>query len=430
MTYSLLFYSFLLWSIPLATLVPFEIASNDVRPWVLTLILCFIQFFFVARKPINVSTLSLSSLFLALALFLSVLVHPASEAVLISRLTLLTAFYLLYLVSASIPINLFHDIIVVSIILPAALVCVFSLFEYFFFSSSLQTYYSTTSILPRARGFFAEANEFSQYLGIPFSFIISYLFFPKYSPFPRYILLLFLILITLSQILTLSRGGLLVFFVNLSVGSFLAFYYYKLRHFQFQINLPILSTFFVSILIVSALLINPSFSSFLLPTLERLNSLFSGSDATSLIRFESQADGFSFIQNNFFNLFFGIGFGRLPIILGPNAATTSNFFADVLIESGIIGFAFLLFFLLSTTLAVFRSFRLVETDSSYCPILFALSMSFFGLVVGGTTYATLLLNFFWLVAGLIFALLSFLSSRGVVLSHISSRPYMSQSKSV
>ena len=98
------------------------------------------------------------------------------------------------------------------IIYPGILVAIWGIIEVLFTPQDLQIYQMGGIIIPRARSFFAEANEFSQYLSLPFSFMLSALIFNRaISGWERRIYYIGLVLVVMAQVMTFSRGGILAF---------------------------------------------------------------------------------------------------------------------------------------------------------------------------------------------------------------------------
>ncbi len=288
-----------------------------------------------------------------------------------------------------------------SIIYSGLVVSIIALMELFYNPNPLQTFYFGDLILSRARAYFAEANEYSQYLGLPFSFLVATLIFnKKIIRLERIIFSIGLLLIVSAQLLTLSRGGILVFVANL-FALFCIMKYCGLVN----INLLLKSPLVISCAVVTAIFIFYFSGELIYLNLfqERFLSIFSGDDATTNIRFESQLLGFNYVTDSVISMLFGIGFGNLPVLLGEGAATTANFLSDIFIETGVVGLTFLLL-LIANIMNINRyKSQLLYSSLELRPIFVASYMALFGLLVGGLTYASHMLNFFWFICGLVVA---------------------------
>lgn len=287
---------------------------------------------------------------------------------------------------------------------PGVLIAGWGIIEMVFFPSSLQLYYVGGLVVPRAHSFFAEANEFSQYLSLPFSFMLSALVFDKAIPkWERQFYYVGLVVVVMAQILTFSRGGILAFVTSLLILFFLLAasrggtkkYVYKMLFWLLMIVL-LLGVLYVTQPIIDALFH---------VLLERINSLFSGSDPTSNIRFDEIRMGLEAASQNTSTLIFGIGFGNLPTVLGEGVATTANLFVDVLSELGIFGLIAFCLIVFAVAILPIKTLRILtrSNDSKLLSVFFGAYLSYAGLIVGGLTYATHMLNFFWFIGGLLTA---------------------------
>ena len=164
----------------------------------------------------------------------------------------------------------------------------------------------------------------------------------------------------------------------------------------------------------------------------RVTSLFSGSDATSMIRFNNNLKAFNSMLENPFT---GVGFGNaftviekrikdkekenilrekrnqndliidnkkkenilLPKVIG---ATSSNFLADIGMEIGILGLLSFIFFIV---LVIIKAVIYIKRiNNPYVVVVYVGALaSFIGLIVNGITYSIHLLPFFWISAGVL-----------------------------
>jgi len=212
-----------------------------------------------------------------------------------------------------------------------------------------------------------------------------------------------LIILITGQLFSLSRGGILSYMVSIFVIFFLnRNLFYKNKF---------IKLFVVFLFIISSVYIF-SGSVFFSLLIERLISLFSGSDATAGIRYDAIINALSFQSEDPFYILFGIGFGNLPVLLGSDVATTSNFIIDYYVESGLFSIFILLFFILYLLRISFSQLTILYDDMPYDlrAGFVGVLASFCGVLVGGLTYATHLLNIFWFTAGLLVAFICFFKS--------------------
>lgn len=285
---------------------------------------------------------------------------------------------------------------------PGILVAGWGGVEVTLYPEDLTVYASNFGLWPRARGFNAEANEFSQYLVVPFGFIFSTLVY--YKPLRRWeagILGVGLLVILIAQILTFSRGGLLAIAAQIVVWFILSRFgrggiLKKLMWFMLILIALIGMSEFLDII----------FGGVFYVVWERLESLFQGGDLTTLSRIETMTEAFESATYSFSTLFFGIGFGNLPTVLGANTSNSANIFTDVFAETGLVGLFVICSMVCIILIISVRTLGvLVKINSQkLLAVFYGAYLSFVGLLVGGMTSPTLMLNYFWFCGGILMAL--------------------------
>jgi hypothetical protein len=291
------------------------------------------------------------------------------------------------------------------IIYPGIIVAAWGLLEMLIAPDSLPGFNLDGSSMPRARALFVEPNEFSQFLALPFAFIFSVLVYRrKISLLERLCLIIGLLVIVLAQVLSFSRGGMVAFFSEIFVWFALdsGFSDEKRDH---SLLLKILITIALFVLTMS-LMFGSEVELILNVFSDRMYSLFSGNDVTSKIRFENIFLALSMTMDSYQNFVLGIGFGNLKLLLGEGVETTANIFVDIFSETGIVGMLAFLIIIISALVLPLRTLRYLvkNKDNEMLIVFFGAYMSFVGLIAGGLTYATHMLNFFWFSCGLLFAL--------------------------
>lgn len=291
------------------------------------------------------------------------------------------------------------------IIYPGILVAGWGILELLLYPQDLPLYYSDASIMPRARSLFAEPNEFSEFLALPFAFLFSaILYYRKIHIWERWILGLGLFLVIMAQVLSFSRGGIAVFLFQILAWFILSSLYIAGARRRFRMR-SVLLLIFLSMLI-GGLLTSPEVINVVDVFIERIKTLFSGNDLTSKIRWEGILAAISKTIDSKVNFAIGMGLGNLPQLLGDDVATTANFLVDVFSELGILG---LLWFLIILAIAFILplgtlKYLVKKKDDEMLAVFFGAYLSFAGLIAGGLTYATHMLNIFWFSCGLLFAL--------------------------
>jgi hypothetical protein len=270
--------------------------------------------------------------------------------------------------------------------------------------------------LVRARGYFEEANEFSQFLLLPTGYVIAKVYFGLRENglgIGRYYWAAGLLLMV-AQTASLSRGGFLGIAGELLALVFLANVIKAEGGLRNTIpvgklarGLIVAGLLFLSLHYTFDIMFNITILDWVEQVTRRLTTTGSASDLTTDIRFKSVSLGLAAISSDVLSFIFGVGAGNMKLsVVGE--PTTSNQFIDVLVENGVIGIlSYLLFiiYLLWKSYAFMR--RASWANNKHTIIVFAgFYLSFIGMVVGGFTYSTHSLFFFWLNAGLLSAVTS------------------------
>jgi len=136
----------------------------------------------------------------------------------------------------------------------------------------------------------------------------------------------------------------------------------------------------------------------------RAFSLFSGKDATFIIRLGYDING---IQTMLNNPLIGIGFGNIFTIFGgdlrngiPTMGTSSNFLVDIGAEIGILGLLSFVIFMINIYIRGRNT--LYKTSNRQLQVIFIGAIaSYIGIIINGFTAASHLLPFIWISAGIL-----------------------------
>jgi O-antigen ligase len=145
---------------------------------------------------------------------------------------------------------------------------------------------------------------------------------------------------------------------------------------------------------------------------ERARSLFSASDPTRDIRYQSNLTAL----NAFWEYpFVGRGLGNAFVILEKKydqkdinltdippivAATSSNFISDLAVETGLFGVGSFFLFIYLVIKQGLHSIRTIKNRQALVIMIGAFA-SFIGIIANGLTYAMHMLPFFWITAGIL-----------------------------
>lgn len=394
-------------SLFLATVSVAQITTANIRLWQVFLFLILISSLVrgvVIRSSFKIKRNMMPPVWLVLFLFVNILISgiaPLDSSIWAKQLLLLSIMLILFFVMASNDDPKVFQKIQYIIILAGTATCLYALLEFFINPEDLQLYYSDGILLPRVRGPFAESNEFSQYITLPFAYTISCLAFGRSVRKIKVLLLTALIILLLGQWLSFSRGGILAFLVS----TFVVLYFHlrESRIVQLARNLSI--SFIVVLFVIFAATGLDSEGVFIDVLLDRVLSLFSGSDQTTSIRYEGILKALSFQFGSFSDSLLGVGFGNLPFVLEPTVATTANFIIDIYVEAGFFAVTSILVFV---SYLLYAAFAQLKKYAYHLPVALKTSYigtlaSFCGILSGGLTYATHMLNIFWFISGLLLA---------------------------
>lgn len=262
----------------------------------------------------------------------------------------------------------------------------------------------------RPASFFAEPNEFGLFLVFVSGFIFASLLATK-----KIWLWVIFTLIIANIIPNMSRGSWLGMLVSMGI----IIYLFNIKGIY---KIDIIRSILVLIVVVGMILALLSGMSKVIPTKykssmeeivqERAKSLFSASDPTRDIRYQSNLAALdAFLEHPFVGRGLGnafvilekkynnkeAGFAEIPPII---AATSSNFISDLAVETGLFGlgsFLLLVYLILKQGL---RSIREVKNQQTMVIMIGAFA-SFTGIIVNGLTYAMHMLPFFWITAGIL-----------------------------
>lgn len=391
-------------SLPLGTVSVGLVGGANIRIWELLLVLAVVTPIPLAY-PGALAYFSRNMWGFAALFYATVLLSSANTIsyldIFVKQALLLLAMIGLFVVTSVQPLSIHYRAIARAIIYPGIAVSVWAIAELVYVPASLQTFYFDGLILPRARAYFAEANEYSQYLGVPFSFLVAALALDKGLRRPeRIVFSLGVVVIVIAQLLSISRGGILAFAANLLAFACVVKYSGSARFFRW-----LKGRFFLAGVLIVAIMNFLFPEEFLIIKIieERFDSVLAGNDSTTMIRLQSQLMGINYVTDSVPSLLFGIGFGNLPVLLGEGAATTANFLSDVFVEAGLFGVIFLLLALMNVVYLSRRDAQLLYSSQEIRPIFVGSYMALFGLLIGGLTYATHMLNIFWFACGLVAA---------------------------
>lgn len=259
------------------------------------------------------------------------------------------------------------------------------------------------NLIARARGFFTEPNEFSQYLILPFGFILAMLFFRHQKTRWAVIFIIGILIVSFAQLFSLSRGGLLGFF-----GQFIGLFLIRnVSGVQWTLQIKkLLPTILLLFVIIGGVVyLNEDIIQMFDTVADRISSTGSEGDWTSDLRLTTIQAGFISAGTSFVNFLVGVGAGNLGVSY-VREATTTNQFVDVLVETGIIGLTFYVAMILSLLWLSYKFMknRLLTSNNELFVVFVGSYLSFVGMLLGGLTYATHALFFFWLNSGLLLAI--------------------------
>jgi len=387
-----------------------KFAGGDIRIWeiflLVLLIIIIIKILLINKILMN----SIPAIFFSIILFIFAYIsvfNSIEYSLWIKRMLLFTLFMTLFVVTSYLNKKNILKINSKLIIFSGIVAASWGIIELLLRPQELLQY---GSFIPRANSFFEEANEFSQYLNLPFGFLLAqYIFNDNKTLINRSSIFLLLSIVIIAQLISFSRGGLLAFFAQLLLLTYV--YNNKILLFKKILIASVFIAMFFIIVISTFpkeyFNINAALEILYAKTLQTFSTI----DASTSVRFHTIKLGLTNLENSINNLIFGIGLGSLELALGnldilyAGDATTSNFIIDILVETGMLGlFSYLLFIIYMLYISQYVSKRLLNSEDNNLKVVFYGSyFSIVGLLVGGLTVATHMHCFFWYICGLIFA---------------------------
>ncbi|MDD5491403.1 MAG: O-antigen ligase family protein [bacterium] len=262
----------------------------------------------------------------------------------------------------------------------------------------------------RPTSFFAEPNEFGLFLVFVFGFVFALLLATKKVRF-----WIIFALIIANIIPNMSRGSWLGMMVSMGI----IVYFFNVKNIY---KTDIIRATLVFLVVVGMISIALTTMSRLIPTKykssveeivqERATSLFSASDPTRDIRYQSNLAALDAFWEH---PFVGRGLGNAFVILEKKydnkdisltelppivAATSSNFISDLAIETGLFGLVSFLCLIHAVIKQGLRNIRSTKDRQSMIIAIGAFA-SFIGIIINGLTYAMHMLPFFWITAGIL-----------------------------
>ena len=407
-------------SVGLGTISVLDVGSLSIRVWQLCVAVYFcLVIVWLSRKP--EPTVSISLVLLLLSGYFMAVVLSGFNAIDIAlwlKRVLLNAMYFLLFILIYFRARLISpNTVTRTIIFSGTFFAILSMLDLYFFkyipdlfhllhsledsSDASGSYLAGYGDLMRARGFAEEANEFSQYLVIPFGYTFAALLIGNNSARQRYFLAFSLASILVAQLSSLSRGGLFAFLSQILCFLILArskrVRTRSLKRFLFSL-VPILCVVFFALLSYQAYFEGGLFN----VVWTRLYTTGTSDDWTTSLRVGTMLSGLEVATSSLANFLIGIGAGNLDVS-SVSEATTTNIFIDIFVETGLLGA--LSFVSLSVTLLMKSIYSVSggigSIDGGQAVAMMGSALAFFGLLAGGLTYPTHVLLYFWVSAALL-----------------------------
>ncbi|MBN1384728.1 MAG: O-antigen ligase family protein [Elusimicrobia bacterium] len=237
--------------------------------------------------------------------------------------------------------------------------------------------------LPRACAFMPEPSFWGTYLLLPIGLMLPFVFGSKNNKI-RCMFFIFLIAILLSFSRTAFMG-------LLFIGAIFVFYRMKYRSEMVKIiNMCIIISVVAFILIV---LFAPMEKWFFQRTITL-------GDWSALARIETQIQSFQlFLEHPVI----GIGWGGTPYFLEGIHITTYNFYLQILLETGIIGFFVFMFFLYQVwnKLKIFESKIQSSEDKDMKNLAVGFKLSFLAILINWLNHTAYNLSYIWFIIALL-----------------------------
>ncbi len=346
--------------------------------------------------------------FFMLSLVLSV-INCAYPAVFVKQSVLLIMYILLMLAIINIVNNeRVLESLVKVIIVSSYIACIYSILVILKVIPGSLTNFAYHFARPTS--FFAEPNEFGLFLVFAFGFVCALLLSSK-----KISLWIILALIIANVIPNMSRGSWLGMIVSILVILYFAHTkgIYKVNIIKGTIILAAVAGIVIGSLSMMSKIIPTKYQSNIEKIVnERARSLFSASDPTRDIRYQSNLAALDAFWKH---PFVGRGLGNAFVILEKKydnkeagitdippiiTATSSNFISDLAVETGLFGLGSFLVFVFMVLRQGLRRIREVKNRQTLVIMIGAFA-SFVGIIVNGLTYAMHMLPFFWITAGIL-----------------------------
>ena len=395
----------------LGNYIGYNFFLGDIRLWEIIMISYIILLFIISSLQ-GVSSLgSWKQISYVLPFYLSALfslINIKYYYSFISSFILLSLFIILFLIMANQKLYVLEKLPYL-IIHMGILASIFGIYQITFGGRSNQMWYG---IISRTTSFFDESNEFSQYLTVPFGYLLAVIFLSYKSEqqkgVAKYWIFLFIIICT--QLLSFSRGGLLAFALQIFFTLFLLFRdKYILSIFQtiikFSVIIIIIFITIINIEIVNSFTIEDG----LKIMMYRITNTFNSGDDSLFDRFIAYDLSLRDMTSSLSYMILGKGKGSLVYTMGEynqrfnGVATSSNYIIDIISETGILGlfsFIFIIYQIIFKGLKEINN--TIEISSYNINILHIGSLlAIIGLLSGGVTSATHMQVFFWFTLGVI-----------------------------
>lgn len=392
----------------------FEIGVMHIKAYQIVMLLTFCTL--VLKSLWRKSTLYLPrSLFYAVGFLIFSLilsfVNASFPAVFVKQFFLLTVYMLFFVTIINVVRTPAHlRVVKTAIIFSGALACLYSFLVILHVAPALGG--ASLYHFARPQSFFAEPNEFGVFLVFVSGFIFS-TWLGAQSLVQKIAAGVVIAMIIANIIPNMSRGSWIGFVISLAV-TMLALHSANIK------KISVLRIAGAGVILCFILLISfevvlkfiPSRSALSVKEIiqERAVSLFQRKDPTRDIRYNTNKVAIeAFLEHPFV----GWGLGNTFVILEKKykykdaspyevpkviAATSSNFISDVAMETGLVGLAAFFTFIFLVLKSGWQTIK-GAMDRPTLLLYAGAYASFIGMLINSLTYATIMLPFFWIVAG-------------------------------
>ncbi|SNX29604.1 O-antigen ligase like membrane protein [Polynucleobacter meluiroseus] len=327
--------------------------------------------------------------------------------------------------------NLYYKSFIKTIILSGVFFSIIGLFDLFAYKNSPVIYHlihqfdnsqqilinnasglDLYNSLLRSRGFFSESNEFSLYLIMPFGFILAMFSVKKLRRPIKFFLILSAVILIMTQISTLSRGGILAYIAEI-ITLMIVVNIWKINDLSHRDPLffkKLMQLVIIFLMVGIIFLLNNEIKNLISTMLDRIITTNTGEDWTTDIRLANYLKAIQVNLTSPGSFFIGIGIGALGSSL-VNESTTTNQFLDIMVETGVIGlflYLSMIFFLIKRSYYFFSN-RSLKISDNHLVFMTGSFLTFIGLLVSGMTYPTHMLFFSWMTIGFLISSTSIFS---------------------